>query len=779
MEDLAVLDLLQCPLCTKPLDASAKVLPCQHTFCKTYLQQHEASVPQQMCCPECRAAAPGSVEELPTNPLLVRLLDSLQDGGPLGTPRDRSRRYVGSADQEELLCGYIQDLRLQLPKEGQNTRGVQAQALYDFQGNAPGELTMKSGDVVYLRWKLDDNWYYGEASESCGLVPVSGVQVVGERPQHLAFCRALCDFNANNFHPDDSKEWLTFFKGDSITLIKQVDENWVEGKLGDKVGIFPLQFTEPNPAAHKLLEKHRRKDSVESHPRVGGWVNADARAHGRLSGPFYKSTRPPNVSLLNSLNYPPRSQSQRPPHFSSSAHSASNKTPHLGTFNKPHLRSSRRNLPKGDRKMNGESPPSITMALINPQTPVSPSESRMSATQQLSISVCAVLYSYTPHHAEELELRKGEMVGVYGKFKEGWLRGLSLRTGKVGILPANYVAPVLRTSARFLEQTKPALPNTSTVSTKRHTPHKPQAVVLALDKVNADAPSATMTVMSSAGAGRAPQMGGKQGWTTVRRSIHASHRGLPHHGSYNSSSIQSLHPPPQDLGTIYTFGRSPVLPKRRNGLFSNPIKTQHWTHEGTAPSGGGYQTGTRDPIQKEANNAPQSILVKPDAHKHNPEKFVKSVRFLDARVTPQATSKMTPSGLGMSAGHNVPTSQPGISGLDHWNPSAILGRDGSTLVLKDKKTLPTRKSTGQDHTAMDFLSLNMKPVLINHQSSTNRYRVMKGYNAKTDAELTLTEGEIVIVQRPRPDGRVLITQEISGKTGLFHYNILEIMDKVL
>lgn len=56
---------------------------------------------------------------------------------------------------------------------------------------------------------------------------------------------------------------------------------------------------------------------------------------------------------------------------------------------------------------------------------------------------------------------------------------------------------------------------------------------------------------------------------------------------------------------------------------------------------------------------------------------------------------------------------------------------------------------------------------------------MKGYNAKTDAELTLTEGEIVIVQRPRPDGRVLVTQEISGKTGLFHYNILEIMDKVL
>lgn len=57
---------------------------------------------------------------------------------------------------------------------------------------------------------------------------------------------------------------------------------------------------------------------------------------------------------------------------------------------------------------------------------------------------CAVLYSYKPQRPEELELRKGEMVGVYGKFKEGWLRGLSLRTGKVGILPSNYITPVLR-----------------------------------------------------------------------------------------------------------------------------------------------------------------------------------------------------------------------------------------------------------------------------------------------------------------------------------------------
>ncbi|KAL0175613.1 hypothetical protein M9458_027943, partial [Cirrhinus mrigala] len=84
--------------------------------------------------------------------------------------------------------------------------------VYDFQGNAPGELTMKSGDIIYLRWRVDDNWYYGEGKDSSGLVPVDVVRVISEQPQPLAVCRALYDFNANNLDPGDSKECLTFFK---------------------------------------------------------------------------------------------------------------------------------------------------------------------------------------------------------------------------------------------------------------------------------------------------------------------------------------------------------------------------------------------------------------------------------------------------------------------------------------------------------------------------------------------------------------------------------------
>lgn len=78
MEELPLKALLQCPLCLEQLDTSAKVLPCQHTFCKPCLQRQETGH-SQLLCPECQTPAQaGTAEELPTNLLLVRLLEGLQ-----------------------------------------------------------------------------------------------------------------------------------------------------------------------------------------------------------------------------------------------------------------------------------------------------------------------------------------------------------------------------------------------------------------------------------------------------------------------------------------------------------------------------------------------------------------------------------------------------------------------------------------------------------------------------------------------------------------------------
>ncbi|XP_072524347.1 E3 ubiquitin-protein ligase SH3RF2 isoform X2 [Salminus brasiliensis] len=778
VEHVAVLDLLECPLCMEPLDVTAKVLPCQHTFCKPCLLRLESSSLSRLpiCCPQCHAPLSGRVEDLPTNLLLARLIQGLQRER-LTTPRDRSGVYVSSTAQGG---SEVEVLHTAQQQTGRGTQGVLAKASYNYQGNGPGELAMKSGDIASLRWRGVENLCYTDAKGSSGLIPTKMVQVLSDPVQPVALCRALFDFDLNRLDPEDRKECLPFLKGDLISVIKRVDENWCEGRLRDRVGIFPLQFTEPNPAALKLLGRGKGGDSAESRPQD----TRQSRGHRRFSG----TTRPPQVSLLNSLNTrPPYShvQSQQPQHSGPAAPPAPGKAAQLGPASKQRSGSARRSLTKGERKMNGEVPPTITMALINPQAPPPPPESKQSSTQQLSISVCAALYSYSPHRPEELELRKGEMVGVYGKFKEGWLRGLSLRTGKVGILPANYVTPVLRTSARFLEQPKPAAPIASaTVATKRYTHQKPQTVVLALDKVKTDGTSAAPVIamppqpaLSSVSAARAPQAVGKPGWDTVRRAFQPSHRGSPHRGSYHAqNSAPSFHPPPQDLGQIYGFGRSPVLPRKRNGLFTNPIRPQHWTNEGMTPSSGGYHTmDGKYSLPKEMSTAPQSILVKPDSHRYNTEKPVKSVRFSTEELS-QTTTRLSSLSTGAQI---IGNSQSCSTALEHWNPSAILGRDGSTSVLKDTKTLQQRKGPTQNHTTIDGLQLTMKPPIINAQSSPSRHRVVMGYNAQTDTELNLLEGELVLVQRPRPDGRVLVTQEITGRTGLFHNSIVDILDKVV
>lgn len=61
---------------------------------------------------------------------------------------------------------------------------------------------------------------------------------------------------------------------------------------------------------------------------------------------------------------------------------------------------------------------------------------------------------------------------------------------------------------------------------------------------------------------------------------------------------------------------------------------------------------------------------------------------------------------------------------------------------------------------------------------SSRHRVTATHLAQTDSELSLLPGEVVLVHRPRPDGRVLVTQESSGQTGVFHSNILQILERL-
>ena len=98
MDDVTLLDLLECPVCLEKLDVTAKVLPCQHTFCKPCLQRI-FKAHKELRCPECRTLVFCSIEALPANLLLVRLLDGVRAGQASG--RGGSFRRPGALTPQD------------------------------------------------------------------------------------------------------------------------------------------------------------------------------------------------------------------------------------------------------------------------------------------------------------------------------------------------------------------------------------------------------------------------------------------------------------------------------------------------------------------------------------------------------------------------------------------------------------------------------------------------------------------------------------------------------
>lgn len=60
------------------------------------------------------------------------------------------------------------------------------------------------------------------------------------------------------------------------------------------------------------------------------------------------------------------------------------------------------------------------------------------------------MFPYTPRKEDELELRKGEMFLVLERCQDGWFKGTSMHTGKIGVFPGNYMSPVSRSVGSWL-----------------------------------------------------------------------------------------------------------------------------------------------------------------------------------------------------------------------------------------------------------------------------------------------------------------------------------------
>ncbi|XP_016075376.1 PREDICTED: sorbin and SH3 domain-containing protein 1 isoform X8 [Miniopterus natalensis] len=127
-----------------------------------------------------------------------------------------------------------------------------ARAKFDFKAQTLKELPLQKGDIVYIYKQIDQNWYEGEHHGRVGIFPRTYVELLPPaekaQPKKLApvqvleFGEAIAKFNFNG----DTQVEMSFRKGERITLLRQVDENWYEGRIPgtSRQGIFPITYVD-------------------------------------------------------------------------------------------------------------------------------------------------------------------------------------------------------------------------------------------------------------------------------------------------------------------------------------------------------------------------------------------------------------------------------------------------------------------------------------------------------------------------------------------------------
>ncbi|KAJ6641439.1 Sorbin and SH3 domain-containing protein 1 [Pseudolycoriella hygida] len=121
-----------------------------------------------------------------------------------------------------------------------------ARALYNFHGQTSSrELNFKKGDIIYIRREIDKNWFEGEHNAAVGLLPSNYVEIISRdgirvTQKKASEGQARAKFN---FHAQSAIE-LSLNKGELVALTRRVDDNWFEGRIANRKGIFPVSYVD-------------------------------------------------------------------------------------------------------------------------------------------------------------------------------------------------------------------------------------------------------------------------------------------------------------------------------------------------------------------------------------------------------------------------------------------------------------------------------------------------------------------------------------------------------
>ncbi|XP_014469397.1 PREDICTED: SH3 domain-containing RING finger protein 3 isoform X2 [Dinoponera quadriceps] len=855
MDECMLNDLLECSVCLERLDTSSKVLPCQHTFCKKCLEEI-VSTHRELRCPECRVLVDAKVDDLPPNVLLMRILEGMRNAAPKSAKSSSlSSSRSATAAPQRLFGGHqvapasIVTANLApvtvasepvrhsnaIAKQTHLHNQAYGRAIYDYVSKVPGDLSFKKGDIVILRKKIDNNWYFGECGNNHGVFPLSYVQVMTPLTPHVPQCKALYDFRMTN---DDEDGCLTFNKGEVISVIRRVDENWAEGKLFDRIGIFPLAFVELNSVARALMKlstnvqpgpsrvapptptneeptpliptDHSRNVQTTSQPRPQlaqtTALPVSDTVSNVSSGGSSTTTTPntPNSSTTSSSSSTapssPGSPAMSPPAVGNrhnvkrhsftavnTGHHAHPHHRHSAEILSPPVDSASNNANNSggnesfsplqtsstctDHNLRHRRSGSSDLVLAQPSQSVPANQTSGSGASHLPAAYIA-LYPYKPQKADELELRKGGIYMVTERCQDGWFKGTSNRTQKCGVFPGNYVAP-----AKYQRGICRGSPNS---------PSQHQGSPLSSNASNAESRLA-MTYTKSKGP--APQPYNPRALpppelppraispsTTVSSSWHGGGVGQPEQGPNQETS-----------------------PPRHNdqNAAANPLGRSHSAVMTSNIPSPGKQVAMPSSLQPTAgingaNNGCASAAIS-----------VPSSSASDMNRSPNNTLRVT-SGIAPS---NPPVTACRIVEKPKEKKDKCVSLMRRLTIIKKSKSPPPATYSMDNPVFDDGNSVNpmhvrsgesgamVCPTVGNHHRKSNsldagmgkqtkqqssrdrdrvyRFRCIVPYPPNSEFELELRVGDIIYVHKKRDDGWYKGTQQRTGRTGLFPASFVE------
>lgn len=328
--------------------------------------------------------------------------------------------------------------------------GTLARALYSFQSDNPGELSVPEGGIIRVTQYIDNHWLEANYQGEIGLFPVTYAERLKNEshldrdvftiPSHDEEWRehVLSDkhgqskeFSRRNDvltkhgNPDGSlvesafafcarnDSELTFPSDALIEVTKDVDEDWLEGSFNGRTGLFPKSYIKSSeiPCARAVYPfvgestgelTFREGDCIFLRRRLNSqWMEGEINGNVGLF---------PSSFVAVEVDLPPEKNAVENAFFS--LFDSSSKSRDQSNVIAPKV--------KWKRGMKGKA-----------------------------------LFHFTALYSGDLELNKGDIVTVLDIDDDNWIEG-QLDNGLCGSCPAAYLEPVYHISTQFENKPLPS-----------------------------------------------------------------------------------------------------------------------------------------------------------------------------------------------------------------------------------------------------------------------------------------------------------------------------------